>query len=247
MAIKGDSFLVLRILRYIPGGRAVVRAFHRTKTEGLQRTVFGISFPTPVGVGGGIDRKGQYYNDLAAYGPSFVEVGPLRGVTATIGSLKKDQKQVVVFANLSNARKNVERSFSLIYDFVDAIVFNISSTSTISEVIEHIITLRRYNDEYRPVLFRLYPDLTHDQLVDIVDYALSSGIDGFIVPTENVAQMKEMSHELLPVVASGSFESPEAVSEALKAGASLVEVQNQPLEYGPNFIKRVHKFLYRQQ
>lgn len=246
MAKNSDSILILRILRYIPGARSVVRAFHKTNTAGLQRTVFGINFSTPIGVGGGIDRKGQYYNDIAAYGPSFVEVGPLRGVTATIGSLKKDPKRVVVLANLSNARKNVERSFSLIYDFVDALVFNISTTSTISDVIEHIITLRRYNDEYRPILFRLYPDLSDEQLEEIVEYALVSGIDGFIVPLENIAKMKEMAHGLIPIVGSGVVESPEAAAEALEGGASLLLLQNS-VEYGPNFIKKILKFLAKQQ
>ena len=41
----------------------------------LERTVFGIHFPNPVGLAAGFDKDGRYYNDMAALGFGFVEIG----------------------------------------------------------------------------------------------------------------------------------------------------------------------------
>jgi dihydroorotate dehydrogenase len=37
-----------------------------------------------------------------------------------------------------------------------------------------------YYDEYRPILLKVSPDLSKEQLDDIVDYCLRSGIDGIV-------------------------------------------------------------------
>ena len=37
-----------------------------------------------------------------------------------------------------------------------------------------------YYDEYRPILLKVSPDLAKEQLDDIIDYCLRSGIDGLV-------------------------------------------------------------------
>lgn len=42
---------------------------------GLQRELFGLRFPNPVGLAAGFDKDGKYYHDMAALGFGFLELG----------------------------------------------------------------------------------------------------------------------------------------------------------------------------
>ena len=66
-----------RIINSIPGLRPFYRFIHGNKAAGMEREVFGIKFYNPVGLGAGLDLKGELYNDLNSLGFSFVEIGPL--------------------------------------------------------------------------------------------------------------------------------------------------------------------------
>ena len=37
-----------------------------------------------------------------------------------------------------------------------------------------------YFDEYRPILIKVSPDISHQQLDEIIDYSLMSGVDGIV-------------------------------------------------------------------
>ena len=47
----------------------------RRRPAGLSRTVFGIKFPTPVGIAAGLDKDAEAFDALGALGFSFVEIG----------------------------------------------------------------------------------------------------------------------------------------------------------------------------
>ena len=68
---------LLKFNRHIPGGRALTRLIFKTKTPSLQKEVFGINFPNPVGMAGGFDKNGEIYNELSDLGFGFVEIGSL--------------------------------------------------------------------------------------------------------------------------------------------------------------------------
>lgn len=224
------TFRLLRMLRYIPGAQSIVRAMFRVKTPDLEREIFGITFKNPVGIAGGLDKNGEYYNDLANFGVSFVEIGSLtpksqsgnpkprcfrlvedeaiinrfginnNGVKYAVNQLKNNPpRNVVVVGNLSKntltpndmAAKDYEKSFSIMYDFVDMFVLNVSCPNVkdltelqditlLSDIIDRLITIRRFNDEHRPILLKVSPDIPMHQLDEIIELVLVSGIDGIV-------------------------------------------------------------------
>ena len=139
----------LRLLKYFPFLLPLLRLLYKRNTPLLKVERMGLTFQGPVGVAAGVDRRGEYTDIISCYSPSFVEIGPLRDVMFAIQNLQKRKEDIIVLANLSN-NKDIERSFSLIYDFVDGIVINVSLNSTVSKVIDHLLELRRYNDAYKP-------------------------------------------------------------------------------------------------
>ena len=85
-------------------------------------------------------------------------------------------------------------------DFVDYFAINVScpnvkdlcklqSITALSEIIDKVLAMRRYFDDYRPVLLKLSPDIPYDQLNDIIDLVLVSGLDGVIAT--NTTQSRE--------------------------------------------------------
>ena len=66
---------LLRMIGKIPGGRALLRAIYRTEHPSLEREVFGLRFPNPIGLAAGFDRNGEAFRELSALGFGFVEKG----------------------------------------------------------------------------------------------------------------------------------------------------------------------------
>lgn len=224
------TFACFKFLRYIPGSAALLKKLYRVKDPTLSRELFGLKFDNPVGIAGGLDKNGEFYNDLSYFGPSFVEIGSLtpkpqsgndrprlfrlpedqaiinrmginnKGVKYALEQLKANKPEgVKVVANLSKnattpnelAYKDFERSFSLMYDFVDMFTLNISCPNVknltelqdidmLSTIIGHLMDIRRYNEDYRPILLKISPDIPFEQVDQILDLALLEGIDGII-------------------------------------------------------------------
>ena len=219
----------LAFLRHIPFARTIIRAIYKKHSPATAKEVIGIKFPNPVGLAGGLDKNGEFYNDMANFGFGFVEIGSLtpqpqdgnpkprcfrvpqdkaiinrfginnKGVRNAVEHLKKVRPEVIVAANISknttsineDAAKDYESAFALLYDFVDMFVVNVScpnvvgltslqDISFLSEIVDKLLDLRMYYDEYRPILLKVSPDLAKEQLDDIIDYCLRSGIDGIV-------------------------------------------------------------------
>ena len=222
-------FSLLSLLRYVPFARSLMRAIYRKESPNLRKEVFGLEFPNPVGLAGGLDKNGEFYNDMANFGFGFVEIGSLtpkpqdgnpkprcfrvpqdkaiinrfginnKGVRNAVEHLRKERPNVIVAANISknttsvneDAAKDYESAFALLYDFVDMFVVNVScpnvvgltalqDISFLSDIVDRLLDLRRYYDTYRPILLKVSPDLSTEQLDDIMDYCLRSGIDGIV-------------------------------------------------------------------
>ena len=250
------TFKALSIIRNIPFAQAIVRAIYKKDTPSLEREVFGINFPNPVGLAGGLDKNGEFYNDMANFGFGFVEIGSLtplpqdgnakprcfrvpgdkaiinrfginnKGVKNAVEHLKKVRPNVIVAANISknttsineDAAKDYEKAFGLLYDFVDMFVVNIScpnvvgltalqDVSFLSEIVDELLDLRMYFDNYRPILLKVSPDLSHQQLDDIIDYCLRSGIDGIVAgnTTRSRDGITSISKEKIEAIGNGGM------------------------------------------
>ena len=263
----------LTLLRHIPFGRAILRSTCSKETPSLEKEVFGITFPNPVGLAGGLDKNGEHYNDLANCGFGFVEIGSLtpkpqdgnpkprcfripqdraiinrfginnKGVKNAVEHLKRDRPNVIVAANISknttsineDAAKDYETSFALLYDFVDMFVVNVScpnvvgltalqDISFLSDIVDRLLDLRRYYDTYRPILLKVSPDLSTEQLDDIIDYCLRSGIDGIVAG--NTTRSRD-----------GLTLDPKKIEEIGNGGMSGAPVHKKNLE----LVRYIHK------
>ena len=249
-------FATLKTLRYVPFSGSIIRGIYKKETPALEKEVFGIHFPNPVGLAGGLDKNGEFYNDMANFGFGFVEIGSLtpqpqdgnpkprcwrvpgdkaiinrfginnKGVKNAVEHLKKVRPEVIVAANISknttsineDAAKDYETSFALLYDFVDMFVINISCPNVVgltalqdmnflSDIIDRLLNLRMYYDEYRPILLKVSPDLSHEQLDEIIDYSLRSGIDGIVAgnTTRSRDGLTSISQEKIEAIGNGGM------------------------------------------
>jgi dihydroorotate dehydrogenase len=149
-----------------------------------------------------------------------------KGVKNAVEHLKKVRPEVIVAANISKntssineeAAKDYETSFGLLYDFVDMFVINIScpnvvgltslqDISFLSDIVDRLLDLRMYYDEYRPILLKVSPDLSHSQLDEIIDYSLRSGIDGIVAgnTTRSRDGLTSISAEKIEEIGNGGM------------------------------------------
>lgn len=263
-------FSLLKFARYIPFSGAIIRWCCSYKNKSLNREVFGIDFPNPVGLAAGLDKNGEFYNDLANLGFGFVEIGSItpekqdgnpkprlfrlvedeaiinrmginnNGVEYTIEQLKKIKPKVIIGGNISkgtltsneDAGKDIERSFTLLYDFVDYFVLNVScpnvkdltklqNIESLGNIIDRLLTLRRYFDDYRPIILKVSPDISKDHLDEIIDLIMISGLDGIMAT--NTTRTRE-----------GLKTDPEkvkALGEGGMSGAPLFEKSIEMVRY----------------
>ena len=65
----------LRAVRATGMGRAAVRGLVGAIDPCLETRAMGLAFPTPIGVAAGLDKEATFFDDLAALGFGFVEIG----------------------------------------------------------------------------------------------------------------------------------------------------------------------------
>ncbi len=122
-----------------------------------------------------------------------------KGVKHIVSNLKTRKPKVIVGANIikgtatpnESAPQDYEKTFAQLYDFVDYFVVNVScpnvkgitklqDINALSEIVDRLTALRKYYDDYRPILLKVSPDLDNDQLDEIIELILVSGMDGIV-------------------------------------------------------------------
>ncbi len=71
------SFSMIKWLSFIPGAAQIIRFFFQIKHPKLEREVFGLKFPNPVGLAAGFDKNAVLYKQLSNFGFGFIEIGTL--------------------------------------------------------------------------------------------------------------------------------------------------------------------------
>jgi len=207
----------------------------------LQREVFGLKFPNPVGLAAGFDKNAILYNELSDFGFGFVEIGTLTpkpqagnpkqrlfrlkpdqaiinrmgfnndGVFEAVEKLKKKHR-VLIGGNIgknkttpnSDAKKDYLICFDALFDHVDYFVVNVSSPNTpglralqdkepLTDLLQE---LKRENTKIaeknnvleKPILLKIAPDLTNEQLLDIIDIVAITKIDGVIATNTTISR-----------------------------------------------------------
>lgn len=226
----------------IPGVRYFKRLTHTNKARGAQKEVFGLEFYNPLGLGAGLDRSGDVYNDLNNLGFSFVEIGPMdaKGMRHAINNLQEDPQDDILAACIN---ADYLTAFTLGYDFCDFFVFDIPGVD-VASVMDPILDARLTNDVYRPVVVKISETLNDEELASIIHYCLMNGVDAIDVRSQRQLETAvKVSNGLLPVIVNSHIKTPQQAEALLKAGASLLEIRSGVVYEGTNFVSRINRHL----
>ncbi|NBR73708.1 MAG: quinone-dependent dihydroorotate dehydrogenase, partial [Flavobacteriia bacterium] len=230
------TFGAICLLHYIPGFGALVRAIYKQQAPQLERKLFGLTFPNPVGLAAGFDKDAKLFGPLSNFGFGFIEIGTLtpkpqpgnpkkrlfrlpldkalinrmgfnnQGVDAAVKRLKK-KHQVLIGGNIGKNKitPNVDAiddyryCFEALFDHVDYFVVNVSSPNTpnlralqdkapLTELLQTLQADNRQKAQPKPLLLKIAPDLTDEQLLDIIDIVAQTQIDGVIATNTTIAR-----------------------------------------------------------
>lgn len=213
------------------------------------------------------------------------------GVDAVVERLKHRKSDVIIGGNIGknkvtpneNAIDDYMICFEKLFDYVDYFVVNVSSPNTPNlralqdkEPLTNLLqTLQQKNlskEAPKPILLKIAPDLTDDQLLDIIDIVNTTKIAGVIATnttisrdglqsdnktetgglsgkpvknrsTEVIRFLAEKSGKSFPIVGVGGIHSAADAQEKLKAGADLVQLYTGFIYEGPALVKRINKSL----
>ncbi|WP_285653087.1 quinone-dependent dihydroorotate dehydrogenase [Allomuricauda sp. NBRC 101325] len=243
------SFWAIRVSSKL-GLNHLFKSIFKVNDPRLEREVFGIKFPNPVGLAAGFDKDAKLYNEFSDFGFGFVEIGTLtpkgqpgnpkkrlfrlladkaiinrmgfnnHGVFEAVEQLKKKHR-VLVGGNIgknkvtpnNEAVKDYLISFDALFEHVDYFVVNVSSPNTpglrelqdkkpLTDLLNQLKVQngklgKKLEQNEKPILLKIAPDLTDDQLLDIIDIVKATKIDGVIATNTTIERKNLKSHLLL--------------------------------------------------
>ena len=313
-------FALLKWINKIPGMGALIRSLYQVKDKRLERKLFGLTFPNPVGLAAGFDKDAKLYHELSNFGFGFIEIGTLtpkpqpgnpkkrlfrlpqdqglinrlgfnnQGVEAAVERLKKN-KGVLIGGNIGKnkltaneeAVSDYVKCFEALFPYVDYFVVNVSSPNTpnlralqdkapLTNLLQTLKDINLIKPNPKPILLKIAPDLTEEQLMDIIDIITSVKIDGVIATnttlsreglqsphkiemgglsgkpvadrsTEVIRFLHDKSNNAFPIIGVGGIHTPQDALDKLNAGAALVQLYTGFVYEGPAVIKKINKAL----
>jgi dihydroorotate dehydrogenase len=214
------------------------------------------------------------------------------GVEEAIVRLRKN-KGVLIGGNIGKNKTTPNEEavndyvicFEALFDYVDYFVVNVSSPNTpnlrelqekepLTKLLQVLQNLNFKKQIPKPILLKIAPDLTNEQLLDIIEIVNETKIAGVIASnttisrdglvSENKAEMgglsgkpltnrstevirflSEKSNKSFPIIGVGGIHSAKDALEKLEAGASLVQLYTGFIYEGPNLIKEINKALIK--
>lgn len=133
------------------------------------------------------------------------------GADVIVERLKKRPMNLIVGGNIGknkitpneNAIKDYEICFNKLYPYVDYFTVNVSSPNTpglrelqdkkpLMEILNSLVNIRKQkienNEKSLPILLKIAPDLTNEQLDDIVSLTLETKIDGIVATNTTISR-----------------------------------------------------------
>ncbi len=320
------TFACIRNLCRLPGVSACLRGRFKNQDKRLEREVFGLKFPNPVGLAAGFDKDARLFNELSNFGFGFIEIGTLTPKPQTgnpgkrLFRLKKDEaiinrmgfnnggvydavlrlkknSGVLIGGNIGknkttpnlDAIEDYSACFEALYLYVDYFVVNVSSPNTPNlralqdkePLTKILMSLQDLNGQLatrhalkktKPILLKIAPDLSEDQLIDIVEIVNTTKIAGVIATNTTISRdgllsearneagglsgkpltqrstdvirfLAEKSKKAFPIIGVGGIHSVEDALEKLDAGADLVQIYTGFIYEGPSLIRQINKTL----
>lgn len=210
------------------------------------------------------------------------------GVDAVVERLKKN-KNVLIGGNIGKnkvtpneeAFNDYDYNFEALFDYVDYFVVNVSSPNTpnlralqdkkpLTKLLNHLESKNQKKVKPKPILLKIAPDLSEDQLLDIIEIVNETKIAGVIATnttisrnglesehkeemgglsgkpltkssTEVIRFLSENSNKAFPIIGVGGIMSAEDAIEKLEAGASLVQLYTGFVYEGPGLVKAINQ------
>ena len=206
---------------------------------------------------------------------------------------KRRDKSVVLGVNIGinkSTQTPVEdyvECLSLLRNIADYVTVNVSSPNTpglrsfqqvekLEELLNTLITASWENSDSNrriPLLLKIAPDLTNEDINEIVDVAVSSGISGIIISNTTISRPKNLldakqgepgglsgvplfelstqklaqtflaAKQRIPIIGVGGVDSAETAYTKVKAGASLIQLYTALIYKGPRLFNEINKGL----
>jgi dihydroorotate dehydrogenase len=211
-----------------------------------------------------------------------------KGIQAAIEKLKQNNG-VLIGGNIGknkltpneNAVDDYVICFEALYDYVDYFVVNVSSPNTpnlrelqekepLTKLLQTLQDLNLARPKQKPILLKIAPDLTDEQLLDIIDIVNTTKIAGVIatnttisregLQSENKAEvgglsgkpltsratevirfLSQKSNKSFPIIGVGGIHSAQDAIDKLEAGASLIQLYTGFIYEGPALVKAINK------
>ena len=214
------------------------------------------------------------------------------GVDAAVERLKKN-KNVLIGGNIGKnkvtpneeAVNDYKICFEKLFDYVDYFVVNVSSPNTpnlrelqdkepLTKLLGELQRMNLEKPKQKPILLKIAPDLTDEQLLDIIDIVKETKIAGVIATnttlsreglksenkketgglsgkpltkrsTEVIRFLSEKSGKAFPIIGVGGIHTAEDALEKLEAGASLIQLYTGFIYEGPELIRKINTALLK--
>lgn len=231
------TFSSLKNIFLLPGMSFFIKKSFQIEDKKLERTVFGIKFKNPVGLGAGLDKDAIAIDELAAFGFGFIEIGTVTpkpqpgnekprlfrlkednglinrmgfnntGAYAIAERLRKRKSTIIIGGNIGknkitsneDAINDYVESFEILFEYVDYFVVNVSSPNTpglralqekepLKKLLDTLYSINQGKKKPKPILLKIAPDLTNEQLDDIISIVLETKIDGVIATNTTISR-----------------------------------------------------------
>lgn len=288
------TLTLLEIQARTAPGRWVFKLFgHGLPPDYTSVNVFGLRFPGPIGLAPGIDIDGTAVPVMQHLGFGFIEVGPI-GAVELPRKYSTDPLRIVERHSLicspyaagpsaATIATRIKSAPDLSIPIGIALRGELSATELIAAIeaardAASFFTLPASCDPAlfsqlrslttRPLLLRISPDWSADQLNNRIEAALNAGINGCVAvsgrscpllpggemdgPFLHQRALEVVRHiwsrygERFPVIGAGGIMTPDDAMALLDAGAKLVELYSGLVYSGPGLPGRIlHRVEHR--
>jgi len=214
------------------------------------------------------------------------------GVEAVLKRLKKNTS-VLIGGNIGKNTATPPEGyttdyiecFEKLHPVVDYFTLNVScpnvnshaklnDTDYLKELIAEIQSLNKTKEKQKPILLKISPDLTDEQLLDIIELVKETKIDGIIATntttsrenlispyqdekgglsgkplkdrsTEVIRFLAKHSNKAFPIIGVGGIHSAKDALEKIEAGADLVQIYTGFIYKGPKLIRKINKAILK--
>ncbi len=147
------------------------------------------------------------------------------GVEQIAENLRKNKPGIIIGGNIGKNTKTPNSSaiddyikcFKVLYEVVDYFVLNVScpnigdikklqDSDTLIEIVNSLKKISGEMKTSKPVLLKISPDLNNKQLDELVDIALTTGIDGFVATNTTVKRVNlKTDHKKVTAIGQGGL------------------------------------------